>query len=384
MHPRDNDNSKNNAANPSHMGILDRALTLFQGKPRTSASAATSAAAETAAIISSLEIESAAYDSHTTHTLFQPNHEEQSHSLLQRALHHAVYGEWDDVDQLLMASPELLTVRGTVERKIGPDRAYKFTDLTIWQIALKNEEAEHENVFAMFKRHFKRLKNVDGLKEMAKQFHEIFPDGEMKKYDWDIGCSKILFRGVCDAIANCENPFEDDSVKIQVKMFFDYAASCASSKKGLIFDIQLLVDIMEFRISPRIKSVFTCPAQYEFYEQMIFDYVVLSLLPTGSLRPICQGIIDFILPKPLTVNGCRLSSGETILPRLDPTFNVDQDRIDIIGNKWSGIKGCRGSDPEFGLVLMGIEKLVQHKNESRKKLEDLFAAVTQPVRRSRL
>lgn len=276
MSPRDNE--KDNEANPHFFTMFDRVLTLFQQKPTPSIETArlgyyisrsdSSAAASTDEVIMAS----------ATPTLFQPKKE--INSLLQ----YAANSEWDIVDKLLMASPDLLTVRGSVVRQIDDNRAHQFTDITVWQIALKIKQANQENVFAMLKKHFTRIKNGNGLVEMAKQFHEIFSDGVIKKYDWDVDCSSILFRGLCDAIAISDNPFADNIVQNQVKMFFDYAIVCMEKKKGLAFEMQVLIDIMEFMVSRRIRNIFVRDDQYRFYEQMIYGYAMKTLLPPGCMR----------------------------------------------------------------------------------------------------
>ena len=282
-----------------------------------------------------------------TNTLFQPLlYDKAKLPLLKQALDHAARGEWNDVDTLLQATPELLTYRGTIQHH----GRYKLVNRTIWQVALMNDEGE--NVYEMFKRHFDRL--PDGPEEMTRQVQEVFPDGEMKKEEgWKLNKALTLFEAVFTAIKNDNtmnekdlNKMNDDTQKA-LQAFYDYVTPKPSEgfTKGLLFDIQLFQAVVQKYADEYSNLNWN---HRVFYGVKIWDYLV-RLLPTGYLRPLCQGLYYIVDKKePLLVNGCKLrtdsgiGTGAAFLPLdKDPSFVFGRDFISLYGSRSVHFFGAR-------------------------------------------
>src|SRR3990167_5222679 len=279
--------------------------------------------------------------SHTTNTLFQPLlYDKDKLPLLKQALDHAARGEWNDVDTLLQTTPELLTYRGTIQHH----GRYKLVNRTIWQVALMNDDGE--NVYEMFKRHFDRL--PDGHEEMTRQFQEVFPDGEMRKYEgWKLEKALALFNAAFAAIKNDKTLNKTDlktmnaNTQKALQAFYDYVTPKPSEgfTKGLLFDIRLFQEVVKKYDAEYTKLNWN---QLVFYGVKIWDYLV-RLLPTGYLRPLCQGLYYIVDQKePLSVNGCKLrtdsgiGTGAVLLPLdKDPSFVFGRDFITLRG-AWEG------------------------------------------------
>jgi hypothetical protein len=124
---------------------------------------------------------------------------------LRKLLSHAALGEWDDAEKLYKQDKRLLACRGTV---FHPNHVYieggNFVDeierhkihylyrnRSPWQIAVMNEEFDIADEMGQYM--------TD--EEKQKQFLEIFPDGEIKKYNWDIEHAKQLLSKLFSAIA---------------------------------------------------------------------------------------------------------------------------------------------------------------------------------------
>lgn len=271
------------------------------------------------------------------YALFQPEYK-LTLSLLKKAFDHTAFGEWDDLDQLLQLFPDLLTCRRTIQHR----GRYQFTECTLWEIALMNQEGDNERVRTLFEKHFKRLPN--GLEEMSKQFHKVFPDGEMKKYNWDLEAAKKrvddLFNGILQDKTLAENnPFKMNEVTNKLlQAFQNYVKPNPSDKfmKGLICDVGLFSYIWQKYVTE--FNNFKNWDQRVFYGVQVWDYFV-RLLPTGYLRPLCQGLYYVVYEKePLSVNGCKLrtndgiGSGASVLPLdADSHFVFGRDFINILG-----------------------------------------------------
>ncbi|OGT47657.1 MAG: hypothetical protein A3E83_07190 [Gammaproteobacteria bacterium RIFCSPHIGHO2_12_FULL_41_20] len=320
--------------------------------------------------------------SRSAHALFQPLlYDKGSLPLLKQALDHAARGEWDDVDTLLQQTPELLTYRGTIQHH----GRYKLVNRTIWQIALMNDEGE--NVDVMFQRHFAQLPN--GLEEMARQVQEVFPDGKMIKYDgWNLEKALDLFNSVLGAIKrdktideNNLNKMNDDT-KQALQAFYDYVTPKPSDAftKGLLFDIRLFQTVLQ-KYGQKFDELNW--NQRVFYGVKLWDYLV-RLLPTGYLRPLCQGLYSIVDHNaPLSVNGCKLrtgagiGNGAAVLPLdSDTRFVFGQDFISIFG---FGERGCRRMDGETRSTWAWKTYLMLSKNNKQKEFHAALAATLTPT-----
>src|SRR3990167_4372871 len=308
--------------------------------------------------------------SHFTNTLFQPLlYDKDKLPLLKQALDHAARGEWNDVDTLLQATPELLTYRGTIQHH----GRYKLVNRTIWQVALMNDEGE--NVYEMFKRHFDRLPDgQNGLEELTRQVQEVFPDGEMKKHEgWKLDKALNLFNAVFDAIKNDETLNENDLDKMNhdtqkaLKAFYDYVTPKPSDSftKGLLFDIQLFQAVVKKYDDEFAELNWN---QRIFYGVKVWDYLV-RLLPTGYLRPLCQGLYYIVDKKePLSVNGCKLrtdsgiGTGAAVLP-------LDKGLSFVFGRDFIRWVRCRRRVARIG-------ELMSSKSNKQKEFYAAIGAAT--------
>lgn len=296
---------------------------------------------------------------------------------LKKAFDHVCFGEFDDLDFLLQACPEILTIRCTIQHR----GRFKLTDRFLWQIAEMNEEGDNERVRTMFVKYFKRL--PDGLNEMARQSAEVFSKG-MIKHGWDINEAIRLFDNLYQAILNDDTLDEADLTKMNdatrtaLQAFYSYVLPKPSEefREGLIFDVRLFSEVVK-RYDDKFYELKDWNRRV-FYGVKIWDELV-KVLPTGYLRPICQGLY-YVVGAPaanrareqLTVNGCRLRSGVRVLPLgSDPNFVFGRDFINVLGGAdlaESGFlrtRGGAGIAHRFG-ILMSSKNIKQ---------KEIYAAV---------
>jgi hypothetical protein len=164
-----------------------------------------------------------------------------------------------------------------------------------------------------------------------------------------------------------------DVTRAALKAFHDYVTPAPSKKftTGLICDARLFSDIIR---QYREKLSEFNRSQRLVYGVQLWDYFV-RLLPTGYLRPLCQGTY-FIVAKnvPLTVNGCVLRSGEKVLPLdLNPDFVFGRHCI---------LAGLRESVFDMEGRFYGcqsFEEYVEQKEQATGILRNIFTTAPSPA-----
>jgi hypothetical protein len=221
-----------------------------------------------------------------------------SYSPLRKLLSHAALGEWDNARPLYTTLPFLLTCRGTVYHpnrvyqegqapvtippEMNPGR-YKYVNCTAWQIALMNEEYEIAE----------EMGKLMTEKEKREQFKEIFPDGKMVKYYWDLKEAlkrlQDVFSEVIKDPSIAENNLDNMSASTRKALYalYAYVKPAPEHRVGLVFDANLYVDAL--KLYEERFNQFQNWDQRSFWCVRIEEHLA-SLLGTGYLRPHAQGI----------------------------------------------------------------------------------------------
>lgn len=173
---------------------------------------------------------------------------------LRKLLSHGELGELEQAEPYYIKDPSILTFYGTV---CHPNRFYnddtatgvaipeemsfarpKYKEVTYLQILMMNDE---------WKEAIEVVKHMD-MKEVVKQFFEVFPDGKIVKYDndgkeWDFEKAnqllEALFNAVIkDKVINNNDPNQMSNETRQArKAFFDYhKPNPKGHSKGLVSD----------------------------------------------------------------------------------------------------------------------------------------------------
>ena len=233
---------------------------------------------------------------------------------LRQLLNHAALGEWEKAEGLWKLFPDLLTCRGTIYHPnriaiegaapveipldINPGR-YKYMNVTAWQIALMNEEYEEAEMMGA-------LMTVE---EKQKQFIEIFPDGRMVKYDWDLKQAEKLLLAVFDEVikdplinANDLSKMTDATNQARQAMI-QYVKPQVEHKSGHVFDVNLYIKALAL-YDDKFQQFKTWD-QRSFWNIKIEEWLAAGL-GTGYLRPHAQGIRN-----DLSRAGCILEDGSS-------------------------------------------------------------------------
>jgi hypothetical protein len=278
---------------------------------------------------------------------------------VRRLQSHAALGEWDAAELIWSQDTFYLECRGTVYHpnpaaitpEMNPGR-YKYIKQTSWQIALRNEEYEIADEMGQFM--------TD--EEKKKQFQEIFPDGEIKKYNWDIEHAKQLLTNVFAAIIQDASINEGNldvmstSTREALNALYLYVKPVLDQQAGLVFDANIYVEALKLfedklhQFQNRDQRLFWCVRVEEH---------LASLLGTGYLRPHAQGIGNN-----LTRAGCFLADKSSYFP-----FRRDLKSIPGVhffvgyfgGFTHGAVRAVRVGGARFS-------KLVSSKNSSRGEL----------------
>jgi hypothetical protein len=141
--------------------------------------------------------------------------------------------------------------------------------------------------------------------EKEKQFAEIFPDGKIAKYNWDLEQAKKLLQAVLDAITEDETidgknmDKMNDATRKALNALYAYVKPTAEHRTGLVFDANIYLAALTLHLgSKRGRS-----ESGRFWSIRV-EEVLASLLPTGYLRPHAQGIMRNSAKR----TGCILSN----------------------------------------------------------------------------
>src|SRR3990167_2761974 len=189
-------------------------------------------------------------------TLFNiKNNQPYNSDDLHKILSHAALGEWEQAEKIWSKDPSLLTRCGTVyhpnriyqegEAPIpisnwqNPGR-YKYVNCTAWQIALMNEEYEEAEKMGQFMTE----------EEKRRQFAEIFPTGNIEKYNKNLEIAKRLLEAVFNAVINDSTIDEDNYEKMNEKTraalqnLYKFVMPMPEHQIGLVFDTNIYVEAL--------------------------------------------------------------------------------------------------------------------------------------------
>jgi hypothetical protein len=283
---------------------------------------------------------------------------------VRRLQSHAALGEWDAAHLIWSQDPSYLECRGTVFHPNcvyqpapaapidipvdqNPGR-YKYINQTPWQIALRNEEYEIADEMGQLM--------TDEEKQI--QFLEIFPDGEIKKYNWDIEHAKQLLTNVFTAITQDAFIKESnldvmsESTREALNALYLYVKPVLDQQTGLVFDTNIYVEAL--KLFENKFNQFQKRDQRSFWCVRVEEHLA-SLLGTGYLRPHAQGIGNN-----LTRTGCLLADQSSYFP-----FRRDFKSIPGV-HFFVGYYGERCLLDEEGHPTWRVfSKLVSSKNSSR-------------------
>jgi len=288
-------------------------------------------------------------------------------AILNKSLEPASVGELGKFKVMLKKSPNLVLHRGNT----GHCGRYNFIDLSSYQIFLKNDEGD--NIYPMMLEAFKQLPG--GLAEMARQYFEVFPDGRRFRKEWDINEAKKRLDKFIEALGNDTTLDKDhleqmgEELSAAYKNYCGYIdATLGTGVEGLVCDPEFFTYIVGKYIEH--YDPFTLE-QCLFYGAMVWDKY-MSKLPTGVLRPACQGLHYVVDEKePLFDNGCVLRDGVRVLPLgSDPKFIFGRDFIEMYYGQPTerDVAGVVGS-------LRCLQKLCRAKAEEHVKIHTAITAV---------
>lgn len=215
---------------------------------------------------------------------------------------HSALGEWEQAEEIWKVCPDLLSCRGTI---CHPNRSYvvgqatidipfhqnpgryKYVDRTAWQIAVMNEEYEEAELMGKFM--------TD--EEKKKQFAEIFPDGEIKKYGFDLEHAKQLLNNLMDAIAEdasiTSNDFSkmNDKTRAALNAVYQYEKQHPNQihQIGLVSDPRFHLAALTMYDNDADKKFENNWDKYSFWCIRVEEWLA-GCLGTGYLRPHAHGI----------------------------------------------------------------------------------------------
>ncbi|HEU5280843.1 MAG TPA: hypothetical protein VFU82_02560 [Gammaproteobacteria bacterium] len=255
------------------------------------------------------------------HSLFAANQELlKKRDLLRQALSHAALGELADVEIISRQHPDLLTCYGTV---FHPNRhyvegqepedipfhrnpgRYKYTEKTVLQILWMNEEYEAA----------KPIEDQLGPDEWRRQFFEVFPDGVIKKDNFDLEKAKELLQAVLDALS------KDDSINANnldvmnaktreaLDALYAYAKPSNDVTTGLVFDANFYLAALALYETKAYNQFKQQWAKYDFWCIRVEEWLA-GCLGTGYFRPHVQGLGN----QENRLIGCNLADGTSGFP----------------------------------------------------------------------
>jgi len=255
-------------------------------------------------------------------------------NLLRKLLGHGALGELEDAESIYKLFPDLLTCPGTIYH---PNRCYKdadghdlvtpvdipfenhpgryvYSDCTFYKILLMNSEFEEAEIAGQ----------LMTKEEKQKQFNDVFPDGEIKKYGFDLGEAKKLLRAVFDAVAqdkdlkikrdddynnnNIKSIIMGDATRKALDALRCYAKPETEHKIGLVFAPELYCEALKL-YDENSDSQFQSKRKWDrdtFWSICVEEWLA-GCLGTRFLRPHSQG-----LGARLSRRGCILNDSSSV------------------------------------------------------------------------
>lgn len=311
--------------------------------------------------------------------LFFNKHPAQAAALekLETLANHVALGEFEQAEKIWQIHPDLLTRYVTICHRNctysnngqpptdipfgdNPGR-YKYVNRTVWQIALMNEEYEEAE----------RMGKFMTEKEKERQFVEIFPDGEIKKYGFDLEYAKQLLKNVIDAIAN-DDFINNDLTKINqttcktLQALYKYAKPNPNQEHqvGLVFDANFYLEALKRFYIDAYNKFGDKVNKYSFWSIHVEEWLA-GCLGTGYLRTHSQGIGNEVHRR-----GCILADNSSYFAFRRPPSSLPSLHffVGYYGQQsavvvWAGTHLCR---PAY-------QNLCQEKTRTRTDLMQRFA-----------
>jgi hypothetical protein len=220
--------------------------------------------------------------------------------LLRQLLSHGALGELEQAEAIWRKHPDLLECYGTVYHpnriyidgqapvdipfQHNPGR-YKYIHLTYLQMLWMNKEYEEAIP----------IEKMLGPKEVARQFFEVFPDGAIKKYDFDLKRALALLNTAFEAIMKDKTIVSDnfDQMNTETRNALDalyfYAKPESDHQIGLVFDPHFYLAALELYDKQAYGRFGENWSKYDFWCIRVNEWLA-GCLGTGYLRPHAQGI----------------------------------------------------------------------------------------------
>lgn len=258
----------------------------------------------------------------SVNTLFSVNKKiseqiEKKRDLLRQLLGHVALGELAPAETIWREHPDLLTRYGTIfhpNRIYNGDESvvdipfhhnpgrYRYLDKTPLQILWMNEEFEDA----------KLIEELLNPEEVARQFFEVFPDGVIKKDNFDLEKSKKLLQSVFDAIIKDSSINANDldvmnaETREALNQLYGYAKPKSDHGKGLVFDANFYLAALTLYDGESNKSFKHNSGKYDFWCIRVEEWLA-GCLGTGYLRPHAQGLGSAVSRQV----GCNLQDGSS-------------------------------------------------------------------------
>lgn len=243
---------------------------------------------------------------------------------LRTLLNQVALGELEAAEKIWKSAPHLLTERGTIYHpnctyvagqptkdipfQKNPGR-YKYVKCTALQILLMNAEFEEA----------KRMAKLMPIEAVQKQVEEVFPDGEIKKYAFDLNKAQKLLKAVFNAVSkdkrlkierdtnyNIKNILISDATRLALMQLYTYTKPRSEHEKGLVFDPQFYLaalnlydDLLNRSYNFRMQTI-----EGNAFWNICVEEWLAGCLGTFFLRAHSQGLDN--LPDR---RGCVLSDG---------------------------------------------------------------------------
>ena len=235
---------------------------------------------------------------------------------LRKLLSHIALGELEAAEKIWKTSPNLLTCRGTIYH---PNRTYvdgqppqdipftknpgryKYVNRSAFQILLMNSEFKEAQLVA----------KLMPQGEMQKQFNEIFPDGEIKKYEFNLEEAKKLLQAVFETVAKdkllkieyeiitVKNIIMSDITREVLNKLYTYAKPKSEHTIGLVFDPKFYYQAL--KIHDEQSHRFNNRVVPHLFWSICVEEWLAGCLGTAYLRAHAQG-----LGNPTGRHGCVL------------------------------------------------------------------------------
>ena len=314
------------------------------------------------------------------------NEHQAALNCLRQLLNHGALGELEDAKRIWRAFPDLLTCRGTIFHpnriyvegqapidipfNLNPGR-YKYTNRTFYQILLMNSEFEEAE----------EVGKLMTQEEKQKQFDEVFPDGEIKKYHSNLEEAKRLLQILFDAVAkdeslnierdkddNIKNIVMNDATRAALNKLYAYAKPKSEHDIGLVFDPEFYHAALKLYDDECDSQFKLNEYRYPFWNICVEEWLA-GCLGTRFLRPHAQGFDNPLTRQghghPLMRRGCVLPDGSSIFAFRRPSDSLPGVHIFV------GDEG-RTNHP---FVVTRRNSFLKHMSSNNESRDRFYAAI---------